>query len=60
MRPVVVLDLHEEVCEAAPDPVCEVRLVDDVSLLRLDCLLRELSGFDGVEVVVVVGRKAND
>ena len=56
----VVLDLHEEVGEPAPDAVGEVRLVDDIGLPSADRLLREPPGLDGVEVLVVVGRKADD
>ena len=56
----VVLDLHEEVGEPAPDAVGEVRLVDDVGLPSADRLLREPPCLDGVEVLVVVGRKADD
>ena len=57
---VVVFDLHEEVGEPAPATVGEVRLVDDIGLPGPDCLLREPPGLDGVEVPVVVGRKADD
>ena len=56
----VVLDLHEEVGEPAPDAVGEVRLVDDIGLPSADRLLREPPCLDGVEVLVVVGRKADD